>query len=204
MKKFLMHIGLIIASIALLVLIVLQVLNAYTKHNEDLIEVPDLQGEKSVDAIKHLESLGLEHAIMDTVYKDGERKLAVINQNPIAGLKVKSGRTIYLVINSDKIPMVEIPDLAGKTSLNQAMSILSRLGLKMGDIIERPSEMVKSKSNKPVLGQRLHGDSTELDPGGLIERNSMLDLIIGVPLFVSDTSEVDFFDDELETPIELF
>jgi hypothetical protein len=114
----------------------------------------------------------------------------VINQNPLAGLEVKSGRRVYLVINSDKIPMVEVPDLAGKTSLNQATSILSRLGLKLGDIIERHSEMVKSRSNKPVLGQRIHGDSVELAPGGLIERNTLIDLIIGVPLAERDTAEI--------------
>ncbi|MBR9860874.1 PASTA domain-containing protein [bacterium] len=204
MKKILIHLGLIILTIAVLIFITLRILRVYTKHDEELIEVPELLGEQSRDAISTLEELGLRYEVMDTVYKDGERKLSVINQDPAPGLQVKSGRRVYLVINSDKIPMVEVPDLAGKTSLNQAKSILSRLGLKMGKIIERPSDMVRSTANKPVLGQRIHGDSTELQPGGLIERNSKIDLIIGVPKNQSDTT--DFTDEPIEgeEPIELF
>jgi hypothetical protein len=190
MKKILIHLFLIFLSGLLLLFIVLRVLRVYTKHDKKQIEVPDLGGMKSDDAIARLKKMGLNYAVIDTVYKDGERKLSVINQNPLAGLEVKSGRRVYLVINSDKIPMVEVPDLAGKTSLNQATSILSRLGLKLGDIIERHSEMVKSRSNKPVLGQRIHGDSVELAPGGLIERNTLIDLIIGVPLAERDTAEI--------------
>ena len=199
MKRLIKHLA-IMAGIALaIVLLALWVLKFYTKHGEPLILVPSLEGKQSEEAISSLEELGLRYEIVDTVYKDGAKKLSVINQNPNAGQEVKKGRRVYLVINSDQIPMVEIPDLAGKTSLVQAKSILSRQGLKLGKVIERPCDFVRSRADEPVIAQYAHGDSSDLSPGSLIERNSRVDLVICVPMEMSDSST--FSKPEAETEL---
>lgn len=203
MKDITKHIGYIVGVSVLLVIIALYSIKIYTKHNAELIMVPLLEGKSSLEAIEELEALGLRAEIVDTVYKDGAKKLEVINQNPPCSLEVKPNRRVYLVINSDEVPMVEIPDLVGKTSLGQAKNILSRQGLRLGKVIERPCDYVRSRSDEPVIGQYMAGDSVNLKVGGLVERNSVIDLVICVPLQQQDstTSTPDL---EPEDVIELF
>jgi beta-lactam-binding protein with PASTA domain len=181
MKQIYKHLLLIIGVIVALFILTIYGLRFYTKHNVDLIEVPELDGISKTEAIALIKNLGLNYEISDTAFKDGAPKLSVINQVPKAGQMVKAERTIYLVINSNEIPMVEVPDLAGKTSLQQARGILLRRGLSVGQVIERESEYVMSRKDEPVLFQRRHKDTTNIAPGILIERNSKIDLVIGIP-----------------------
>ncbi len=141
MKKILIHFGLICSISILIGLGVLWYLKIYTNHDSDLIEVTDLSGKDSNDALKYLENIGLEGEVTDTVYKDGVEKLAVINQNPAPGMMVKPGRKVYLVININSIPMVSVPDLANKSSLSQARNILIRKHLKLGKLTEQISSL---------------------------------------------------------------
>ena len=78
--------------------------------------------------------------------------------------------------------MVEVPSLAGETSLPQARNMLSRRHLKVGKVIKKVHSSVRSRTDEPVLEQLEHGTSNPIAPGKLIERNSEIDLVIGVPL----------------------
>ncbi len=187
MKQIFKHLGLMAVVSLLLILGVLWYLKIYTKHDATLVTVENMDGVLVQKAIEQLDAAGLEGVVIDTVYKDGAKKLSVINQNPEAGQKVKPGRKIYLVINTDKVPMVEIPDLAEKTSLSQAKNMLARRHLRLGDIIKKPHPSVMSKNDEPVLAMYEHGTTTSLTPGGLIERNSKIDLVIGVSIHGSDS-----------------
>lgn len=181
MKLIYKHI-LIIASISIiLIVLLLYGLRFYTKHDVDLVEVPDLIEINQNEAIEIIKKMNLHAEITDTAFKDGAPKSSVINQIPKPGFFVQPGRTVYLVINSSEVPMVEVPDLAGKTSLQQARSILLRRGLSIGKVIESESEYVSSRKDEPVLYQFKHRDTISLRPGTLIERNSKIDLVIGIP-----------------------
>jgi beta-lactam-binding protein with PASTA domain len=180
MKKILIHFGLICSISILIGLGVLWYLKIYTNHDSDLIEVTDLSGKDSNDALKYLENIGLEGEVTDTVYKDGVEKLAVINQNPAPGMMVKPGRKIYLVININSIPMVSVPDLANKSSLSQARNILIRKHLKLGKLTEQISSFVKSKNDQPILAQYYPGTDKPIKPGTMVERNSLIDLVVGI------------------------
>ena len=180
MKKILIHFGLICSVSILIGLGVLWYLKIYTNHDSDLIEVTDLSGKDSNDALKYLENIGLEGEVTDTVYKDGVEKLAVINQNPAPGMMVKPGRKIYLVININSIPMVSVPDLANKSSLSQARNILIRKHLKLGKLTEQISSFVKSKNDQPILAQYYPGTDKPIKPGTMVERNSLIDLVVGI------------------------
>lgn len=200
MKQIFKHLGLMAALSFLLILGVLWFLKIYTKHNAELVTVESLEGVLVDKAIEQLNAAGLEGVVIDTVYKDGAKKMSVINQNPEAGQQVKPGRKIYLVINTDKVPMVEIPDLAEKTSLSQAKNILARRHLRLGEVIKKPHPSVMSKNDEPVLAMYEHGTTTTLSPGGLIERNSKIDLVIGVEVndFDSDSTSSATNDDNTD------
>lgn len=180
MKKILIHFGLICSISILIGLGVLWYLKIYTNHDSDLIEVTDLSGKDSNDALKYLENIGLVGEVTDTVYKDGVEKLAVINQNPAPGMMVKPGRKVYLVININSIPMVSVPDLANKSSLSQARNILIRKHLKLGKLTEQISSFVKSKNDQPILAQYYPGTDKPIKPGTMVERNSLIDLVVGI------------------------
>lgn len=180
MKKILIHFGLICSISILIGLGVLWYLKIYTNHDSDLIQVTDLSGKDSNDALKYLENIGLEGEVTDTVYKDGVEKLAVINQNPAPGMMVKPGRKVYLVININSIPMVSVPDLANKSSLSQARNILIRKHLKLGKLTEQISSFVKSKNDQPILAQYYPGTDKPIKPGTMVERNSLIDLVVGI------------------------
>jgi beta-lactam-binding protein with PASTA domain len=190
MKKFGIHLGSIgVITIALL-LGTLRYLDMYTNHDSTLIQVENLEGLTASKAIVKLESMGLQSEVTDTVYKDGAKKLSVINQNPQAGLMVKPGRKVYLVINTDKVPMVMVPDLAEKTSLPQARNILLRRYLKVGNIIKKVTASVRTKNDEPVLAQYESGTTNVIKPGTLIERNSKIDLVVGISsdYYLSDST----------------
>ena len=200
MRKILINLSLISFLSILIAFGTLWYLNIYTNHDSVLIEVADLSGLSADDALNVLAEADLEGEVTDTVYKDGVEKLSVINQNPIAGMKVKPGRKVYLVININTIPMVKVPDLANKTSLSQARNILIRKHLKIGKITEQISLSVRTENDQPVLAQYYPGTTNPIKPETEVERNSEIDLVVGVYGFGdSDSMHVqDFVDSDIE------
>jgi len=178
-KRLLKNILLIVAVLIILLVSVFFVINRYTGHGEPNVETPDIEGERIDKALQILEDGGFDYEILDTVYRDHQPLLSVIDQNPEPGFKVKNGRKIYLVINSDEIPDVEMPDLAGKTSYRQALRILENRGLVMGEKIMKPHESILDPDSEPVLSQHMAGDTLEIEPGTKIKKHSKIDLVVG-------------------------
>ena len=193
MKKIAINLGIMALIVLTVIFGIFWFLDTYTKHDDSLVKIPNLEGVRAYKALSALDDLGLQGMVSDTVYKDGAKKLAVINQNPIAGLDVKKGRKVYLVINTGDVPMVRVPDLAEKTSLQQATNILLRSHLKVGQIIKVVNSSVKTKHDEPVLAQYIAGTTEELVPGTEIERNSEVDLVVGIAVdyYLSDSTAVD-------------
>lgn len=193
MKKIGIHLGIMAFIVAALAFGSLKYLDIYTKHDSELISVESLEGIAVEEALAKLDEVGLVGVVTDTVYKDGAKMLSVINQNPSAGLSVKPGRKVYLVINTNEVPMVVVPDLAQKTSLPQATNILLRRHLKVGKIIKKVDSSVKTKSDEPVLAQYKSGTTETLKPGTKVERNSYIDLVIGISVdyYASDSTAID-------------
>lgn len=103
-------------------------LDSYTRHDER-IDVPDLYGVEAQEAIYCLDRLGLKALVIDSVYVDA-RPGAVIEQLPVAGLPVKTGRIIYLTINAYKTRMVRMVNVL-EWSSRQAQTRLNELGFKV-------------------------------------------------------------------------
>lgn len=106
-----------------------------TNHGQQ-IEAPNLENKSLVDARLILEERKLNFAVTDTVFSEKHEPLAIVNQHPKSGAKVKEGRKIYLTINASDVPKIHITEnhlqslIAGYITLN---SKLANLKLEMGD-----------------------------------------------------------------------
>jgi eukaryotic-like serine/threonine-protein kinase len=171
-KYFWINLGLIILTTVVLALILIGMMKTYTNHNQ-YITLSDLSGLTLEQVEDHLKYRNLNYEILDTNhYSPDLLPLSVIKQNPDPNAKVKEGRTIYLWLNASVPPMVEVPDLAGKQSLDMALIKLENRGLVVGDIIERPSEERNAVLEVIIAGKRI----TEKT---YVPKGTVIDLVIG-------------------------
>src|SRR6476660_7666757 len=90
-----------------------------TNHGEE-ITVPDLARLTTEQAEEKLDAVDLEYVILDSVdFRKEFPKYSIVEQDPIAGSKVKKDRKIYIKLNSAGFASVKMPDLIEKT-LRQA------------------------------------------------------------------------------------
>lgn len=113
-------------------------IDSYTNHGKDIV-VPELDGMTVEEASKILKDKGLYCEVIDSLFVDGEKPNAVVEQTPVAGARVKEERTIYLVINSNMPRKVALPDLMD-VSVRQAEAIVNSIGLKVSSYEYVPSE----------------------------------------------------------------
>jgi beta-lactam-binding protein with PASTA domain len=167
----------------------------YVTHHGDEITVPNLSKLTEEQVEEKLDELDLDYLIIDTVdYNPKFPKLAVVEQEPTAGSKVKQGRQIYIKINSDTYKMVAIPDLVDKT-YRQAVPTLKSIGLLDGEITYVP-HMGKDM----VLEMRINGKKVK--PGERVLKATKIDLVLGDGKVVFDETEIDSLQNELP-PVEL-
>jgi beta-lactam-binding protein with PASTA domain len=130
-SKFL--IGNLIAMMVVIILLVVGVnygLDWYTHHGEE-IKVPNIEGMTISKARTMLEEKGLIVVVTDSGYNKRLPSDCVLAQNPTAGLMVKSGHTIYVIINSSNSPTIAIPDVVDNCSYREAEAKLVSLGFKV-------------------------------------------------------------------------
>jgi beta-lactam-binding protein with PASTA domain len=104
-------------------------------------KVPEVVGKNKDDAVKLLMSNALEPVIADTTYDEKFPEGSIIFQRPRGGETVKEGRRVYLFVSGGE-PVVHVPQLIGK-SVRDAKFSLERLGLKLGDVDQEPSDYPK-------------------------------------------------------------
>lgn len=145
-------------------------LGHYTRHGE-AINVPNVK-QLNVDKAKILiEKNGIECIVIDSNYVKGLPAGTVLDQSPDAGSKVKEGRIIYLIINSDRVPMINIPDIIENSSLRQAEAKLRGLGFKL-------TEPEYTSGDKDwVYGLKYNGRS--LLSGDKVPREAVITIVAG-------------------------
>jgi beta-lactam-binding protein with PASTA domain len=134
----------------------------YSHHGES-VEVPQIKGMLLPDAEYELEKQGLVMVISDSSYNRNLPAGTVLELTPDAGSKVKTGRNIYLTINTRNVPTLPIPDIADNCSLREAEARLKSLGFKLGTIEYAPGDKdwvlsVKCKGRYVVAGDRVEID----------------------------------------------
>ena len=85
-------------------------------------------------------------------------------QQPKGGSKVKSGREIYLTINSRESPTVGMPDIADNCSMREAQDRLRSLGFRIGPVEMVPGDKdwvygVKCQGRMVMTGERVPTDA---------------------------------------------
>lgn len=169
-NKIILNIFIIIGSgIALLVLVLL-LLNIYTRHGQNVI-VPNLHGLQVEEAKSLLRSKGLKAEIIDSIYRKEAVPGSVIEQSPKASNKVKGGRAIYLTIYSQNPQQIAVPELIDYSE-RQATALLNSLGFNQVSVETMPSQYSGLVLSVEYRGRRLSAE--EKIPAG-----SPIKLIVG-------------------------
>jgi beta-lactam-binding protein with PASTA domain len=187
-RVFFTQVFIALAILAALIFIFMQWLTFTTHHGKE-ITVPDLRKLSEQQVEEKLDDLDLDYVLLDSVdYKKDYPKHSVVDQDPIAGSKVKAGRKIYIKINSSGFTTVRVPDLIEKT-YRQAVPTLKSLGLEEGTI-----------TYKPYLGKdmvlEMHLNGKKLNPGDKVFKSSKIDLVLGDGKVGFDDAQLD----SLSTP----
>lgn len=170
-KVFFKQLGLAVVALFVLCYATLWLLDISTNHNE-FIEVPDLKG-KSLETVKiELEDKQLDFKLQDSAnFNPKYPRFSVIEQNPVAGAKVKENRKIYLIINPSGYRKVPVPDILKRT-FRQAKPTLEALEFEVGEIT-----YVDDIGKDVVLKMSHKGKS--LKSGTLLPLTSTIDLVLG-------------------------
>jgi serine/threonine-protein kinase len=123
--------------------------------------VPDVVGKNKDEAVNILQSQDLDPIVGDTTYDEKFPAGSIIFQRPRAGETVKEGRRVYLFVSGGE-PVVHVPQLTGK-SVRDAKFSLQRLGLKLGNIDQEPSDYPKD-----MIYDQQFAEGTPIKRGGTV------------------------------------
>ncbi|HLU18177.1 MAG TPA: PASTA domain-containing protein [Edaphocola sp.] len=144
-------------------------LSQITRHGDELT-VPDIKGKSAVEAVAELKKMGFE-VVVDSTYDTLAAPLTILDVQPEFGATVKRGRSIFLTINKQNPPEIEMPNLLN-LSLRSAVILLRNNKLEVGDTIYKP-DMAKGA----VLAQLWNGQP--VPPGQKLPQGTTIDLVIG-------------------------
>lgn len=180
--RIVFHLLLMVVAVVLIIFGTFKWLHSYTNHGEH-IEVPAVDGLVVEDAMIVLQNNSLAGEVTEYRYHKNMEEGAVIEQRPKQGAYVKEGRTIYLVVNSGKIPMKVVPDVADNSSLRAAETLLLGSGFKL-----TPHEYVDGDADW-VYEIKYNGKAIE--SGTEIPEGSTLTIVAGNGNAVEDIEAAD-------------
>ncbi|EKV56220.1 PASTA domain-containing protein [Brachyspira hampsonii] len=125
-KSFLVFKRLILFAVFLFVLqgiVVTLIVFIVVKSGGESFKLPDVQGKEIFEAFNLLEKEGMNLNVQ-THYFDNYPLGTIVSQEPKSGVKVKRGRTVYLVVNVAEQSLIKMPDVTGM-KYNEALSIIS-------------------------------------------------------------------------------
>ena len=161
---------------------VLHWLDDYTHHGQSII-VPNVKGLPFKQAEAEFNKKNLKAVVIDSNFVKGMPAGAVLEQKPSSGAKVKTGRTVYLTINTAEMPRVAIPDIIDNSSYRQAEARLRALGFKL-----TAPEIISGEKDWVYAVKYME---KELTNGEKIPRESVLTLIIGNDEIKADSLNTD-------------
>lgn len=170
-KKFFRHLGLILLSFLVLLIIAFQLLKVYTRHGKEYI-VPDIEGMNIEEAIALTEMSPFQVIELSSIFVHGEEAGKIIKQDPIAESKAKKGRKIYLITTSETGEKISMPDCKDQ-SVRSAVNLIVNSGLR----IQKLSIRVGTFSNL-VVDQRYKNRS--IVPGTKIEMGEEIELVVEI------------------------
>lgn len=161
----------IFLTAAILFLSLVLFLNIKTQHN-NYVEVPDLIGKVVSDFKSELTNLDLNYIVSDSGNYNPDFKInSVLSQLPKPNSRVKSGRKIYLTLNSSDFEMVKIPKIT-RITVRQARKTIESLGFIFGEV-EYEDDIARDE----VISISHEGE--ELNEGDFLKKNSVIDFKLG-------------------------
>jgi beta-lactam-binding protein with PASTA domain len=156
----------------------------WSTHHGETIKVPNLKG-LSADKMEELiDASDLTYEVSDCTYTADKPPLTVLSQYPLPNALVKSGRKIYITINSETPPTIKLPTLVG-LSVRSAEQQLFIAGLRKGIVHEVNDPRVKEVIEVQALGRKI-------EAGASIPKGTMVDLYIGNGMANVDMEMPDF------------
>lgn len=174
-KTFFKHLAIYVAFVIVLIFGLNLFLGFYSRSG-DKYEVPDFVGDQVniQDIDMYIGDIPIEYEVVETVFRTDLPEGTIFFQQPGAtkktGMMVKRNRSIKLRI-STKSKQVEMPDLAGKSSVRFAEQKLINRGLKVS--IEYT---FSSEGKNQVLEQKFNGK--KIEPGTMIPFGSKIVLVV--------------------------
>lgn len=147
---FLRNVILAICALIIVIFLTQILLSVATRHGQEH-RVPDFSGVSLADAKKLAAKSSLKIEINDSLYLPQRTGGIVLEQNPAPGAKVKSGRRIFVTINSYKPKTAIIPYVTGY-SLRQAKNNIEVAGFEIERLI-----YVEDMATNNVLEQKFDG-----------------------------------------------
>lgn len=148
-------------------------LGRQTQHGIE-IEVPQITGLSIDEASILLKGNRLSLMVIDSTYSKKVPLGTIVDQSPVAQSTVKTGRTIYVVVNARQKKQVKVPSLTD-ISFRQAENMLLRQGLVLDSVEWEPSAY-----RDLVLDVRRHGESIEA--GTMLTEGDSVVLVVGMGL----------------------
>ena len=170
-KDLITHIAILISLFLVLFFGFFFVYLPWSTHHGESIQVPNLKGmtvEKMEEAI---DANDLSYEVADCTYTADKPPLTVLSQYPLPNALVKSGRKIYITINSETPPTIKLPTLVG-LSVRSAEQQLYIAGLRKGIVHEVNDPRVKEVIEVQAFGKKI-------EAGASIPKGTMVDLYIG-------------------------
>lgn len=129
LKKFLIHIALMILVVILVFAGVLLWLKVYTNHGQKL-ELPKYEGMTLDQASEDAEDRSFQIVVNDSIHKVGMPGGIILSQNPEAGALVKEDRKIYVDVTkhvADMIPLDDLRQMYGREYNSKKQELASML-----------------------------------------------------------------------------
>jgi len=127
--QFLIAFG--IVSLTIILIFDWFIMPSYVRQDKTLI-VTDITGKDLNRALIELETEGYKGVVYDTVYTADVNPQTVVDQYPVAGAKVKPGRTIRLKISRSE-KLIIVPNLVGQSRRSVEIS-LQQIGLRIDTV----------------------------------------------------------------------
>ncbi len=145
-------------------------LKIYTRHGQTIL-TPELRGLTVEQARQVVARKHLRLKVIDSIYQGVGAPGTIVDQTPPTNFHVKKGRTIFVTVKAVSPRMVTLPNLT-EISFIQAQYDLQRLGLKVGNVIYKPT----ANFDNLVLAVLYKGDT--LRPGDKLPQGTAVDLIV--------------------------
>ena len=126
--------------------------------------MPYIRTKSYADAEHILHRAGLRIEVSDTGFVKALPPDCILEQSLTPGTVVKSGRTIFVVINASNTPTLTIPDVIDNSSYREARARMIAMGFKVGDPEYVPGEKdwvygIKCRGKLLVSGQKVPVDA---------------------------------------------